>query len=646
MHKLPFYPSCWLFSLVIISLISCNISPNTIEFAEGNANELEQVLNHYTDSSAFKQRAAKFLIDNMAGHYYMASPSIAKYTKLVTSADTLTSKDMRNWWQGLKEQDYALKKFDARTLRHEFIQNNIEHAITTWQNSPWHQDINEETFLEYVLPYKVKDEPPSCIGWRDTLYNRYHYLIEGIKDIKIAYSKVYKHILKEFPIHDIGDYPYILSATDAGKMSTGRCINQSAYIVAVMRALGIPSALDQIDNWANFSTQGHSWASLIINDKTYTVNRDDSIAKINNEIDAAVFHIKDTLEKDFIYDTSFKKRVSKIWRNTYSYHSKVYDDENADFSSFSKFDNPFIEDVTDLYGYDASINICTPFNNGDSYLCTFKSGMGWQTVAHSHSNIGYYTFHNMPDSIIYIHASFDNKQKLCPLGDPFVITSVGKKTFTPDSTNLINIRVTRKYPFTLNSAKSWTQAVDATFEASNDKLFHNNDTLFMFTHTPVFRNIINVKCDKKYRYIRYRSNIKRHAYISEVEVYSGENLLKGEPYGEGFINPEACFDGDTFTFLDKVHHGSWVALDLGEPKDINKLILFPKNDGNHIVAGKTYELRCFINGEWRICSKQKSKGYELTFKDVPSNGVYWLHCVDGGNEEQVFTYENGKQIWW
>lgn len=107
MHKLPFYPSCWLFSLVIISLISCNISPNTIEFAEGNANELEQVLNHYTDSSAFKQRAAKFLIDNMAGHYYMASPSIAKYTKLVTSADTLTSKDMRNWWQGLKEQDYA-----------------------------------------------------------------------------------------------------------------------------------------------------------------------------------------------------------------------------------------------------------------------------------------------------------------------------------------------------------------------------------------------------------------------------------------------------------------------------------------------------------------------------------------------------------
>lgn len=296
-----------------------------MEFAGDNAIELQKVLDRYSDSTRLKRMSADFIVKNIAGHYYHTSLAISKYTELAINADTLYSDTLRNWWSYLKKSNNTQKRFDARTINHEFICDNIEHAVNTWQSTPWSKDIGEEVFLNFVLPYRVKDEPISPIGWRDSLYKHYHPLIEGVNDVKVAFGRIHKYILKEFPIHDIGDFPYILSATDANKMKTGRCINQSAYIVAVMRALGIPSALDVINNWANYSMQGHSWASLITKGSTCTVNRDDSIARQYNDIDASIFHIKDTLERDYIHDTSFNKRISKIWRNTYSWSKKQYE---------------------------------------------------------------------------------------------------------------------------------------------------------------------------------------------------------------------------------------------------------------------------------------------------------------------------------
>ena len=117
-------------------------------------------------------------------------------------------------------------------------------------------------------------------------------------------------------------------------------------------------------------------------------------------------------------------------------------------------------------------------------------------------------------------------------------------------------------------------------------------------------------------------------------------------FGKGISNPEACIDGDTYSYLDKVNSGKWVRLDFGKPETIDKIVLFPKNDGNNVVPGKYYELFCYVDGQWKMYGGYKSDGYTLVFKNVPSNGLYRLHCVEGGNEEQIFSYENGQQVWW
>lgn len=454
-----------------------------------------------------------------------------------------------------------------------------------WLHSPWHNHISDDIFLNYVLPYRVKDEPLSCIGWRDSLYNRYHHLIKDVDDVQIAFGKVHKYLLSEFKIRDIGNYPYLLSSLDSGKLKSGRCINQSAYIVAVMRALGIPASLELIRNWANFSTNGHAWAALVTTDGTYTVERNDSIARKFNKIDSSIFYIKDTLESDFAHYKDFKKRISKIWRFSYAHNSSasMYDDSNADHITKSYFQNPFIFDVTCDYGYDNDVKIRSFFHRGYVYLCTFVTGNDWTPMTYAYSRLGDFSFTNMPDSVIYLPITFTSGKNPIPIEAPFVMTGIGKKTFQADTVHLQTMTIERKYPFSLLSAKSWPQAIGACFEASNDISFSVADTLYTFTRTPIFRNEIRSRSTKKYRYVRYLSHHSRHAYVSEIEIYSKGLLQKGKALGEGVNNPESCFDGDTYSYLDKVSSGSWVGIDLGKAMEIEKIVFYPKNDGNNVI---------------------------------------------------------------
>lgn len=638
-----------IFSFIFLFLItSCNRTKPWGEVAGLNENELQKVLDIYTDSTSLKKKSARFLIDNIAGHHYYKGSAIDSYTNFVTHEKFLTSAIMHEKWDSLKKTDRSVKIYDVHTLSCNYICDNIENAIKVWEKTPWRGKISEEIFLKYVLPYRVKNEPPSCIGWRDSLYNRYHHLIDGVDDVRIAFGKVHKYLLNEFQIHDIGGFPYLLSAMDAGQMKTGRCINQSAYIVSVMRSLGIPASLDLIRNWANFSTNGHSWAALVTDDGTYTVMRNDSVARKFNEIDASVFHIKDTLGVDFPYKVNFKKRISKVWRYSYMYNTRFipYDDSEADETTYDFFKSPFYLDVTSDYGYSKNIKIDSFLNFGYTYLCTFRTGSDWAPVAFSYSILGNLNFADMPDSVIYLPLCFERNKGIKVLGDPFVVTDKGIISFKADTVHLQTMIVNRKYPFSLLSAKSWPQIRGGRLEASNDRTFKKSETIFVFSSTPLFRNEISVKNKKKYRYVRYCSHRSRYAYIAEIEVFSKTTRQKGMAYGKGVCNPRVCFDGDSYSFLKPVCKGSWVALDFGKPIEFDKIVVFPKNDGNNVVVGKQYELYCFVDHKWRKIGMCKSNDYNLIFTNVPSGGIYRLHCVDGGNEEQIFSYKNGQQVWW
>lgn len=634
--------------IILVLAVSCGSPDITMEYAGKNAFELQRLRAHYADSVGIKRRAAEFIVANIAGHYYGVSSAVDAYRDLVVaSKEQPTSSLMRQWWDSLKTDNHIEIRYDAQELSCRYLSDNIENATHIWLQTPWHQDIDESIFLDYVLPYRVKDEPPSYIGWRDSLYCRYYHIVEGVADVKTAFGKVHRYLMDEFKIHDIGGFPYLLSAMDAGRMLQGQCIHRCCYIVAVMRSLGIPATLDTVDSWANFSTGGHSWVALVTDDGTYTVDRENSIARQYAPIDASIFYIKDTLETDFPLDVSFRKRVSNVWRHTYSRNTMMidYNDAEADNNTAEKFRNPFSIDVTDQYGFNGTITLFSPRHRGYAYLCTFRTGCGWTPTRYAYSPIGCYTFSCIPDSVLFLPAYFDNGT-LRAFDNPFVMTREGIREFRTDTTRIQTMTIDRKYPLSLNSVKSWPQARGACIEASNDRSFTAVDTLYVFQRTPLFRNVVKVMPKKKYRYVRYRSHSSRHAYISEIEAYSYGQRLRGKAYGEGMSNPEAANDGDTFSFLDKVQTGSWVSLDFGCPVTIDSLVIYPKNDGNHVIEGKHYELWCYVEKHWKKYGACRSHSCTLTFPNVPSCGLYRLHCLDGGVEEQIFSYENGHQIWW
>ena len=36
----------------------------------------------------------------------------------------------------------------------------------------------------------------------------------------------------------------------------------------------------------------------------------------------------------------------------------------------------------------------------------------------------------------------------------------------------------------------------------------------------------------------------------------------------------------------------------------------------------------------------------LDFKDVPAGALYYIKCITTGEQNRIFFYENGEQIWY
>ena len=68
-------------------------------------------------------------------------------------------------------------------------------------------------------------------------------------------------------------------------------------------------------------------------------------------------------------------------------------------------------------------------------------------------------------------------------------------------------------------------------------------------------------------------------------------------------------------------------------------------DSNNVCPGDTYEL-FYWDDEWKGLGRQVAESDSLVYESVPCSALLWLHNYTRGKEERIFTYENGKQIWW
>lgn len=584
-----------------------------------------------------------FLQRNQIGHYCIQSTAIDSFTEMAFK-EKVAIKDsvLRDLWDSVKKKDIPVKKWDIFNVSSYSLIQNTKVALQVWRSAPWKTEVDFDMFCKYILPYRIADEVFKA-GWRDTLYAKFHPMIEKETDMKKAFEMVHDTISKSFHQADIG-IPYNLSVLDLNRIQQGSCIQRCIYEASVMRSLGIPVTIDNALEWANYSTSGHAWIVLMTKEGIYTIARNDSVVRKENPIDASEFELKKELEPNhseyFDEVLKFKKTVSRVIRYTYERSEIDYKDHEADYKTVSRFQNPFYLDVS--CEYFRTPNIVINATDDYSYLCIFETGKDWTPVCYTRSKNGKAIFHNMGDSVVYIYATFSDGRLVCK-GQPFLFAGGKIKPLIANLSLRQTMRLNRKYPLTTQFLNYWIRVKDGYFTASNDSSFKDSTLLYYVKHTPFFKNDIMLYAHKCYRYFKYATYEGTKHNIAEFQFYSRGNQLKGTYSSINVEDVEKAFDGSTFTYSE-CRKPSSIIVDFGSPIDIDRIVYYTRNDDNFVSSGDVYELFYYDNG-WHSMGKKTSKGHSLTYEDAPSGCLYVLRNRSRGREERIFTYDKGKQIW-
>jgi hypothetical protein len=197
--------------------------------------------------------------------------------------------------------------------------------------------------------------------------------------------------------------------------------------------------------------------------------------------------------------------------------------------------------------------------------------------------------------------------------------------------------------------------VGGRFQGANKKDFSDSVNLFTVKDTPTKLETASINNPGHFRYVRFIASHGVRANVAELLFFGNNNSqLHGNIIGFPEVSQEESgtglqnlFDGQLETYFSGISNGvCWAGLDLGKPQRLTRIRYCPRSDANFIQEGDTYKLDYWNGDHWSSAGTQVATAPLLHFPDVPANTVYILHNLTKGHEERIFTYENGKQVWW
>ena len=613
-----------LYPIIILCLCSCleNSSRlnSALEQSGTNRMEMEKVLNHYRQnaSDSLKLQAAIFLIENMRGHYSLESGFIDRFRK---NLPNLYPDKPYAWYKTIETvperaelNNLWYKAYDLEWIKGNYLIHHIDHQFQMWKTTPWLSDLSFQDFCEYLLPYRVSREAPDAFS-----------------DSILIHTQQLKALTEKLPMRFTPQYIYDLLETfypkdsyfkieeiplNSDKAYTLGCLDKTLYEIFSLKLYGLPIALDYVPYWGDRNGQ-HYWHTLI------------TPAYPNHILPQAL------------------NRVPKVYRRTYSH--QPFPQESAEESIPSPFNTPFLKDVTQAYTNPADVSLIVPQFPTQlryAYLCVFNE-QEWHPVSWSEVRRGKVCFQNMGRDLVYLPVYYQ-AGKMTPTDYPFILKTNGKtETLIPDTCCLQSVHLTRKAPVD-NHKLLWSQELKGGyFEASNTPDFKNSERIYQTDSLNPDLTVIQVENPRAYRYWRYTHS--HYRYMAEIQFFdtTGQEL-HGQvlPPAASFpitLNLGNIFDHDPLTY--GVIYPS-AGLDLGHPVRLGTIHYLPRNDANGIFPGNWYELKFHNGQQWISLGKKEATHYDLEFDKVPSHALYWLRNLTTGREERIFTYENGKQVFW
>ncbi len=601
----------------------------------------------YQDVDSMKYKAAYFLITNMDGHFSPCGRDFDFFIKDIRNLTPVTNKRLSNLWEVYhKNNSFISMMEDSCIVTSEFLKENIDDAFSTWRSALWYKTISFDNFLRHILPYRAFDEYITGENWRRELRIEYGKYITCEDDLKTAFVKLRKAVQDNFS-NSVVHIPLNMDVLSYNCIRRANCQQKCIFLTSVLRAFAIPAVVDNVSFWADYSTKGHSWVAMVMNDgETYTVYGEESEAKKYNRIDASEFIEleKKSLIQNFGIPIKYSKSVAKVYRREYEVVNK-----KSEFRNW--FVDQFSLDVSDKYGLDGRIVIKKQKNSNikQLYLCTYVSGKDWTVISRCDEEKDKFVFNNVGKNIVYLPAYIE-ENKLKPYSSPILLNSTNKKSYLESNGETCEmVTIKRKYPLCSYMPIQWLKLKKGIFEASNDSMFRETDTLFVVESVPKGNTVVNVESGKSYRYVRFKSPNNVIALFSEMSFYSNnEDRIYGRLiYKDVDKNTlKYLFDGVTETKLKAYKPGWWVGMDLGENRTISKIMFTPTSDGNDVQKGHLYELYCYDKGWQLIGRKVADSNAPLVYHNIPQNMLYLLKDKTKGVEERIFIIKNNEQIWY
>ncbi|MBN1181177.1 MAG: transglutaminase domain-containing protein [Bacteroidales bacterium] len=651
---------------------SCTYVPievrKVLKRASSNRAELQAVINHYqSPCDSLKLKAAFFLISNMEDKYSVSSDILDEYYKILTEVNTLKRNSISNdslnkiviskidsinrFKGGINYANLKIEQ-DLFTVTSEFLISNIDHAFMVWEK-PWARHVNFKDFCEFILPYRIHNEPLS--DWREHFYNELISFQDSVKDKsnpKELVLKISDFLYKKWNHFNSysgkGFYPDLI---EMEKCNGGDCNYRYFLFTGMCRSIGLPVAIESTPQWTT-STKGHAWNVVL--------DIDNSLRPFNGGEDNRRFY-----DKNFVPLGDGSLVCTKVYRQTFA-------QQKTSLPFFAKIDNSTPEifrstdllDVTENYGFNKTeciIKIDKKYNNKVIYLFAFDYGeslkaVAWSKVKNNSANFG---FVGLP--AFYIPAVYiDNTVRF--VHNPLVlpVDEKHRHEYAPKLDVTGKVKLYRKYYLTGEFVEYAKGMLGGIFEGSNKPDFSDAEVLYSVDKIAKGFEEVKIESLNKYRYFRYLSNELNDVRVAEIEFWgidddSEEKKLLGEILG---FTPKVDYLNDTKfanAFDDNIrtnfnaNRGSWVGIDLGQNRKarITRIWFLPRNNYNEIEKGHNYELLYLADG-WKSLGTQVADKHYIEYDDVPKDALLLLKDLTEGREERVFMYDfdHNEQWWW
>jgi hypothetical protein len=621
-----------------------------LKLAENNRSELEKVLKYYSHhpGDSLKLRAAEFLILNMPGKYSEDERPSEVFFPLFREWDSIFHigvADRKKTFDSLVTI-YRLaseKKYlpDLLHIEAGYLIDQIELAFRVREEMPWSRDIPFDRFCREILPYRLRNE--RLEPWRSQVLEEYAGFIDSMKsicgtDAVLACSLMNVRIRipwrGSFPVSPpLPSFTYAM----AKEAWAGTCQERSVVGLSIMRAIGIPVTEDFTPQWAN-RQKGHDWNTV-----ADTTGR--HIIFMSTDSHPGAPHMANP-DRD---------KMAKAFRRTYEIQKEslaMLADDITGIPPF--FRDPCFTDVTaenfDCGEIRLTLDDVPGMEQGYAYLYIFNN-KNWIPIHWGKTEGREVAFTDMGKGITYLPACY-HKKKMYPAGYPVIFTKEGTlQHLVPDTARTQKMALLRKHPIYMGHTD---RMKGGRFEGANDPDFRDARLLYTIDfHPDMYFHTVSLK-ESYFRYYRYLSPDGGACNIAELEFCDREgNKLKGNIIGTpgSYANDpmrslDKAFDGNTLTFYDAAEKdGAWVGMDFGKRTGVDHIRYLPRNDDNMIRVGQAYELFFWTRNGWQSLGRQTAKEQVLHF-DGPSGALFLLRNLSGGTEERIFTYENGKQVWW